>query len=106
MTKLWPMGLLFIKTPVTQYMYSYKNDFSGAFDDLHQSLLVDSVPVSVQVGLSASPSFLMIGIVTSAFVMTNISLNIGRSRQKAGVTRRACGMRSVYVILGGIFVHT
>ena len=26
--------------------------------------------------------------------------------EKAGVTRRACGMRWAYVILGGIFVHT
>ena len=36
---MWPMCLLFIKTsPVKQY--SYKNDFSGVFDDLHQSFLV------------------------------------------------------------------
>ena len=40
--QVWPMGLLFLKTsPVKQY--SYKNDFSGVFDALHQSFLVISL---------------------------------------------------------------
>ena len=39
---MWPMGLLFIKTsPVKQY--SYEKDFSGVFDALHQSFLVEYV---------------------------------------------------------------
>ena len=38
--QVWPMGLLFLKTfPVKQY--SFENDFSGVFDALHQSFLVD-----------------------------------------------------------------
>ena len=37
--QVWTIGLLFLKnSPVKQY--SYKKDFSGVFDALHQSFLV------------------------------------------------------------------
>ena len=37
--QVWPMDLLFIKTPPIK-QYSYQNDFSGVFDALRQSFLV------------------------------------------------------------------